>query len=101
MGLQVRRLQREIRELQSQLNHENKKMFGNVAIYLRASKLDSLFIENLLYDQVTHLLRQQQAGQYTTSFYGSSPKKYCDHLIERYREKKSEVSFLFRGASLV
>ncbi|MGY3778940.1 DUF1129 domain-containing protein [Isobaculum melis] len=101
MSIQVRRLQREIREIQSQLTYENKKMFGNVAIYLRASKLDSFFVETLLQNQVVSLLKQQQAGETTTSFYQPSPKVYCDQLIQRYTEKKAEVSFFFKGASFV
>ncbi|WP_164514988.1 DUF1129 family protein [Paenibacillus lentus] len=72
----------ETNQLRAQMNPENEEYFGNLAIYLRSSRIAQNKAEELLLETAQHLLEAQRDGKTAREVFGENPEQYFQELIE-------------------
>lgn len=80
--------------LRRQLNEQNLKVYEDILVYIRASRLSEYETESLLLETLDHLCEAQKDGKTAEDVFGSDITAYCDELIENMPKEKFTVSIL-------
>ena len=88
----IKSLTKQLNEASENLSEENKKTFGDIIVYVRASNIKSMDAEEFLQQLLDSFLNAEQRGVSIESVLGTTDiKHYCDEIINTY---KANYNFL-------
>lgn len=74
-------------EKRKQLTKVNEEYYGDMLVYLRASKVSQKNAEELALELLEHLIEAQKEGKTAEEVFGNDPRGYCAELVQSLPSK--------------